>query len=78
MIAKSLLHSDVTYLGGNMYVIRRYTAFIRRDIDYYLRYFTYAMLGGDCFIFDELLLNGLKETYNSLGMSIASTIQAMR
>jgi allophycocyanin beta subunit len=58
-------------------VIRRYTAFIR-DIDYYLRYSTYAMLGGDCFILDELLLNGLKETYNSLGISIASTIEAMR
>ncbi|XLQ11550.1 MAG: hypothetical protein KPI85_08880 [cyanobacterium endosymbiont of Epithemia adnata isolate EadnSB Bon19] len=60
-----------------MYVIRHYTVFIR-DIDYYHRYSTYAILSGDCFLLDELLLNGLKETYNSLGIYIASTIQAMR
>jgi Phycobilisome protein len=72
-----LLHSDVTHPGGNMYTIRRYTAFCR-DLDYYLRYSIYAMLGSDCFILDELVLNGLKETYNALSISITSIIQAMR
>ena len=45
-VAKSLLYSDVTRPGGNMYTTRRYAACIR-DLDYYLRYATYAMLAGD-------------------------------
>jgi hypothetical protein len=36
------------------------------------------MLAGDFLILDELVLNALKKTYNSLSISIASTIQAMR
>jgi hypothetical protein len=48
-VAKSLLYSDVTRPGGNMYTTRRYAACIR-DLDYYLRYATYAMLAGDPFI----------------------------
>ncbi|MFM8276316.1 MAG: allophycocyanin subunit beta, partial [Cyanobium sp.] len=65
-VAKSLLYSDITRPGGNMYTTRRYAACIR-DLDYYLRYATYAMLAGDTSILDERVLNGLKETYNSLG-----------
>src|ERR671933_19918 len=42
-VAKSLLYSDITRPGGNMYTTRRYAACIR-DLDYYLRYSTYAML----------------------------------
>ncbi len=76
-VAKSLLYSDVTRPGGNMYTTRRYAACIR-DLDYYLRYATYAMLAGDASILDERVLNGLKETYNSLGVPIVSTIQAMK
>jgi len=45
-VAKSLLYSDITRPGGNMYTTRRYAACIR-DLDYYLRYATYAMLAGD-------------------------------
>jgi allophycocyanin beta subunit len=41
-VAKSLLYSDITRPGGNMYTTRRYAACIR-DLDYYLRYATYAM-----------------------------------
>jgi allophycocyanin beta subunit len=67
-VAKSLLYSDVT---------RRYAACIR-DLDYYLRYATYAMLAGDPSILDERVLNGLKETYNSLGVPISSTVQAIQ
>ena len=76
-VAKSLLYSDVTRPGGNMYTTRRYAACIR-DLDYYLRYSTYAMLAGDPSILDERVLNGLKETYNSLGVPVASTVQAIQ
>ena len=76
-VAKSLLYSDVPRPGGNMYTTRRYAACIR-DLDYYLRYATYAMLAGEPSILDERVLNGLKETYNSLGVPIASTVQAIQ
>ncbi|MBW4520187.1 MAG: allophycocyanin subunit beta [Scytolyngbya sp. HA4215-MV1] len=76
-VAKSLLYSDVTRPGGNMYTCRRYAACIR-DLDYYLRYATYAMLAGDPSILDERVLNGLKETYNSLGVPVGSTVQAIQ
>jgi allophycocyanin beta subunit len=76
-VAKSLLYTDTTRPGGNMYTTRRYAACIR-DMDYYLRYATYAMLAGDPSILDERVLNGLKETYNSLGVPIGSTVQAIQ
>ncbi|HEY9624182.1 MAG TPA: allophycocyanin subunit beta [Crinalium sp.] len=76
-VAKSLLYSDITRPGGNMYTTRRYAACIR-DLDYYLRYATYAMLAGDPSILDERVLNGLKETYNSLGVPIGATVQAIQ
>ena len=59
-VAKSLLYSDITRPGGNMYTCRRYAACIR-DLDYYLRYATYAMLAGDTSILDERVLNGSLE-----------------
>ena len=70
-VAKSLLYSDITRPGGNMYTTRRYAACIR-DLDYYLRYSTYPS------ILDERVLNGLKETYNSLGVPISATVQAIQ
>lgn len=76
-VAKSLLYSDITRPGGNMYTCRRYAACIR-DLDYYVRYATYAMLAGDASILDERVLNGLKETYNSLGVPVGATIQAIQ
>jgi allophycocyanin beta subunit len=36
------------------------------------------MLAGDASILDERVLNGLKETYNSLGVPVVSTIQAIQ
>ena len=45
-VAKSLLYSDITRPGGNMYTTRRYAACIR-DLDYYLRYATSGMLARD-------------------------------
>ena len=76
-VAKSLLYTDSTRPGGNMYTTRRYAACIR-DLDYYLRYATYAMLAGDPSILDERVLNGLKETYNSLGVPAGTTVQAIQ
>ena len=76
-VAKSLLYSDSTRPGGNMYTTRRYAACIR-DMDYFLRYATYAMLAGDPSILDERVLNGLKETYNSLGVPIGNTVKSIQ
>ncbi|MEM9275872.1 MAG: allophycocyanin subunit beta, partial [Cyanobacteria bacterium P01_F01_bin.143] len=76
-VAKSLLYTDTTRPGGNMYTTRRYAACIR-DLDYFLRYATYAMLAGDPSIIDERVLNGLKETYSSLGVPSETTVQAVQ
>ncbi|QZZ19320.1 allophycocyanin subunit beta [Leptothermofonsia sichuanensis E412] len=76
-VAKSLMYTDITAPGGNMYTCRRYAACIR-DMDYFLRYATYAMLAGDPSILDERILNGLRETYNSLGVPIGGTIRAIQ
>jgi len=75
-VAKSLLYGDITCPGGNMYPTRRYAACLR-DLNYFLRYATYAMLAADASIIDERLLNGLRETYLSLGVPIEPTIQAI-
>lgn len=76
-VAKSLLYGDITCPGGNMYPTRRYAACLR-DLTYFLRYGTYAMLAADASILDERVLNGLKETYLSLGVPIEPTIQAVQ
>jgi allophycocyanin beta subunit len=76
-VAKSLLYTDITAPGGNMYTCRRYAACVR-DLDYFLRYATYAMLAGDTSILDERILNGLRETYNSLGVPVGATIRAVQ
>jgi allophycocyanin beta subunit len=59
--------------SGNAYPSRRYAACVR-DMEYFLRYATYAMVAGDTSILDERVLNGLKETYTSLAVSISSTV----
>lgn len=76
-VAKSLMYTDITAPGGNMYTCRRYAACIR-DLEYFLRYATYAMLAGDPSILDERILNGLRETYNSLGVPIGGTVRAVQ
>ena len=76
-VAQSLLYTDITAPGGNMYTCRRYAACIR-DMDYFLRYATYAMLAGDPSILDERVLNGLKETYNSLGVPVGATVRSVQ
>ncbi|MGB3532213.1 MAG: allophycocyanin subunit beta [Microcoleaceae cyanobacterium] len=76
-VAKSLLYGEITCPGGNMYPTRRYAACLR-DLSYFLRYATYAMLADDMSIIDERLLDGLKDTYTELGVPIEPTIQAIQ
>ena len=59
--------------GGNAYTTRRYSACLR-DMDYYLRYASYALVAGDMELLDERVLQGLRETYNSLGVPIGPTV----
>ncbi len=59
--------------GGNAYTTRRYAACLR-DMDYYLRYASYALVAGSTDILDERVLQGLRETYNSLGVPLGPTI----
>nr|YP_009391609.1 allophycocyanin beta 18 subunit [Laurenciella marilzae]ARW59753.1 allophycocyanin beta 18 subunit [Laurenciella marilzae] len=59
--------------GGNSYTTRRYATCLR-DIDYYLRYASYALIAGSKDILSERLLDGLKETYLSLSVPIGPTI----
>ena len=63
--------------GGNAYTTRRFAACLR-DMDYYLRYATYALVAGNTNVLDERVLQGLRETYNSLGVPIGSTVQGIQ
>ena len=62
--------------GGNAYTTRRYAACLR-DMDYYLRYATYALVAGSTDVLDERVLQGLRETYNSLGVPIGPTVMGI-
>ena len=59
--------------GGYAYTTRRYAACLR-DMDYYLRYASYALVAGDNDVLDERVLNGLREVYNSLGVPPGPTV----
>lgn len=63
--------------GGNAYTTRRYAACLR-DMDYYLRYASYALVAGNTDVLDERVLEGLRETYNSLGVPIGPTVQGIQ
>jgi phycobilisome core component len=63
--------------GGNAYTTRRYAACLR-DMDYYLRYASYALVAGNTDLLDERVLQGLRETYNSLGVPIGSTVYGIQ
>ncbi|MGB7440611.1 MAG: allophycocyanin subunit beta [Coleofasciculaceae cyanobacterium] len=78
--AGSQLFDEVPELirpGGNAYTTRRYAACLR-DMDYYLRYASYALVAGDTNVLDERVLQGLRETYNSLGVPIAPTVRGIQ
>jgi phycobilisome core component len=63
--------------SGNAYTTRRYAACFR-DLDYYLRYATYALIAGNTNVLDERVLQGLRETYNSLGVPISPTVRGVQ
>lgn len=63
--------------GGNAYTTRRYAACLR-DMDYYLRYASYALVAGSMDVLDERVLQGLRETYNSLGVPIGPTVRGIQ
>ncbi len=63
--------------GGNSYTTRRYTACLR-DLEYYLRYASYALIAGNNNMLNERVLNGLRDTYNSLGVPIAPTARSIQ
>ncbi|MGB8698348.1 MAG: allophycocyanin subunit beta [Thermosynechococcaceae cyanobacterium] len=63
--------------GGYAYTTRRYAACLR-DMDYYLRYASYALVAGDVDVLNERVLEGLRETYNSLGVPIGPTVRGIQ
>ena len=66
--------------GGNAYTNRRMAACLR-DMEIILRYVTYAMMAGDASVLDDRCLNGLRETYQALGVpggSTAAGVQKMK
>lgn len=63
--------------GGNSYTTRRYAACLR-DLEYYLRYASYALIAGNNNILNERVLDGLRDTYNSLGVPIAPTARSIQ
>lgn len=56
---------DLLLPGGNAYTTRRLAACLR-DMDYFLRYASYALVAGDSTILNERVLNGLDDTYKVL------------
>jgi phycocyanin beta chain len=52
-----------------------------RDMEIILRYVSYATLAGDSSVLDDRCLNGLRETYQALGVpggSVAAGVQKMK
>jgi phycocyanin beta chain len=66
--------------GGNAYTNRRMAACLR-DMEIILRYVTYATLAGDASVLEDRCLNGLRETYQALGVpgaSVAAGVEKMK
>ncbi|MGA1475055.1 MAG: allophycocyanin subunit beta, partial [Prochlorothrix sp.] len=74
-VTQSMPAADTPQAGGMG--SHRYAACIR-DLDYFLRYATYAMVAGSPSILEERVLDGLKETYVALGVPIEATVQAIQ
>nr|YP_010337269.1 allophycocyanin beta 18 subunit [Pseudoerythrocladia kornmannii]QUE28350.1 ApcF [Pseudoerythrocladia kornmannii]UNJ16854.1 allophycocyanin beta 18 subunit [Pseudoerythrocladia kornmannii] len=78
--ASAQLYSEQPELlrpGGNSYTTRRYAACLR-DLEYYLRYASYAIIAGDTNILNERVLDGLRDTYNSLSVPISPTVRGIQ
>jgi phycocyanin beta chain len=63
--------------GGNAYTNRRMAACLR-DMEIILRYVTYATMAGDASVLDDRCLNGLRETYQALGVPGGSTARGVQ
>jgi phycobilisome core component len=68
---------DLIRPGGNAYTTRRFAACLR-DLDYYLRYASYALVAGNNDVLDERVLQGLRDTYSSLGVAIGPTVRGIQ
>jgi len=75
--AAQLYEEQPELLRPNSYTTRRYAACLR-DIEYYLRYGSYALIAGNTNILRERVLDGLRDTYNSLNVPIAPTIRSIK
>lgn len=62
--------------GGNCYPSRRMATCIR-DGEFILRYVSYALLAGDSAILQDRCLEGLKQTYQTLGVPLSSAVRAI-
>jgi phycoerythrin beta chain len=63
--------------GGACHPNRKMAACLR-DAEIILRYVCYALMAGDVSVLEDRCLNGLKETYTTLNVSIPSMIEAVR
>lgn len=77
--ARALFDSQPALIapGGNAYTSRRMAACLR-DLEIILRYITYAAFAGDASILEDRCLNGLKETYQALGVPSSSMSAAVK
>ena len=46
-------------------------------MDYFLRYASYSLVSGDSSILEERVINGLKDTYKSLGVPTGPTVRSI-
>ena len=71
---------DIVSPGGNAYG-QKMTATCLRDMDYYLRLITYAVVAGDATPIEEIGVIGVRQMYTSLGTpieAVALSIRAMK
>jgi hypothetical protein len=64
-------------LGGILNDQAKLAACIR-DLDLFLRFISYCVVAGDSTILKDNLLNGMREVYTSLGVSLSLMITAIR
>lgn len=62
--------------NGGVYTNRKMAACLR-DAEIILRYVSYSLLSGDSSVLEDRCLNGLKETYSSLGVPAAGNARAV-
>lgn len=68
---------DIVSPGGNAYG-QEMTATCLRDMDYYLRLITYAVVAGDSTPIEEIGVIGVRQMYRSLGTPIEAVVESVR